>query len=531
MARNNSVKFGFIARSNNWTSLRLFNIYRIGLASIFFSQSYIPSSPLLNIYSLPLFAWTSFGYLLLAVLITLASWIDRRNFQLQVSIQLYIDIIAIILLMHACGGISSGIGMLLIISIAVASLLGKYPLAILFASIATVGLLGEFIYSDNYTFYSGTSTQVGLLGVALFATALITQSLTQRIRSSEVLIQQQKLDVANLSALNTEILQNMHSGVLALDSQDQVRHINDIAKNLLQSRLSNYDNHIKTPFAVDSILPDVYQALLDWRASPPISSQFPTYIKGARDIQISFHKLQTASHQGTLVFLDDVSGLKLKMQQSKLASLGQLTANIAHEIRNPLAAISHAGQLLAENQDLPATEKRLTEIIQQHSNRINAIIEDILQISKGRIASEDHIKLNDWMPRFIDNFCLSGEAHTEYFDLDMESDNLSMVFDSGHLNRIMTNLCSNALTHSHTEQPISLKIYQNDEKSTTIEVADHGEGIDAKELDRVFEPFYTTSHKGTGLGLYIVNQLCELNNATITVANNEYGGASFIIEK
>lgn len=531
MNQNSSVKFGFKTRSSNWTSLRLFNIYRIGLASIFFSQSYIPSSPLLKIYNLPLFAWVSFGYLLLAVLMTLASWIERRNFQLQVSIQVYIDIIAIILLMHACGGISSGIGMLLIISIAVTSLLGKFPLAILFASIATVGLLAEFIYSNNYTFYSGNSTQVGLLGTALLATALITQNLSQRIRSSEALIQKQKLDVANLSALNTEILQNMHSGVLALDSLDQVRHINDTAKNMLQSRLNNYNNSINTPFDVRSILPDINQSLLDWRNSPRVSSQFLTYIKGARDIQISFHKLQSASHQGTLIFLDDVSKLKHQMQQSKLASLGQLTANIAHEIRNPLAAISHASQLLGENENLPATEKRLSEIIQQHSNRINAIIEDIMHMSKGRIASRDQIELKDWMSRFIEVFCLSGETGKDCFDLRMEPDNLTIVFDSGHLNRIMTNLCTNALTHSHAEQPITLKIYQDEEKSTSIEVADHGEGIETTELDKIFEPFYTTSHKGTGLGLYIVSQLCELNDASINVSNNEYSGASFILKK
>nr|MDJ0832815.1 hypothetical protein [Gammaproteobacteria bacterium] len=212
--------FGLQPRSQNWTSLRLLNIYRVTVAAIFFAQSFLQESPLINIQKLTLFAWTSLAYLLLAIIITLSTWIDRRNFQFQVSVQVYIDIIAIILIMHACGGISSGIGMLLVIAITVAGLLGRQSLAVVFASIASVGLLGEFLFSTAYTTYSGTSTQVGLLGAALFATALVTQTLTQRIRRNEAVIMQQKLDVANLSALNAEILQNMQSGVIALDNKN-----------------------------------------------------------------------------------------------------------------------------------------------------------------------------------------------------------------------------------------------------------------------------------------------------------------------
>lgn len=531
MTASNEVRFGFKPRSDNWTSLRLLNIYRIGVASIFFSQSFLQSSPLLNIYNLPLYAWTSFGYLLMSLLITMSSWIDRRNFNLQVTIQTYIDIIAIILIMHACGGISSGLGMLLIISIAVSGLLGKDSLATIFASLATVGLLGEYAYSATYTFYSGTSTQVGLLGAALFATALVTQTLTQRIRSNEAVIQQQKLDVANLSALNSEILQNMQSGVMALDSQDQVRHMNDVARHMLDQHLSNFDSNRELPIDASLYIPEIYQELIEWRSSPLLSSRFLKSAASNFDLQISFHNLQSRSHQGILVFLDDVSKLKHQMQQSKLASLGQLTANIAHEIRNPLAAISHAAQLLAENDELPLAEKRMTEIIQQHSNRINEIIEDIMQISRGRVASQDQILLDQWMKKFIENYSLDGDQSRQRIEMDIEVEDTKLIFDAGHLNRIMTNLCNNALTHSQTDTPVQIHIYKEKPHVTCIEVADQGEGINVEELDKIFEPFYTTSHKGTGLGLYIVSQLCELNDATISVIRNTSGGASFIICK
>ena len=525
------IKFGFQPRSKNWTSLRLLNVYRIGIAAIFFSQSFIQDSPLLNIYNLPLYAWSSFAYLVLSVVMTIAAWIERRNFQVQVSIQTYIDIIAIILVMHACGGISSGLGMLLIITIAVSGLLGKDSLATIFASLASVGLLTEFFVSTHYTAYSGTSTQVGLLGASLFATALVTQTLMQRIRSSEAVIQQQQLDVANLSALNAEIIQNMQSGVIALDSSDQVRHINDTAKAMLQSGVIHYDDDPTLPFATQTVLPEIHKALERWRQKPQIFTTLLSSSKGSQDIQVSFRDLRSKSHQGTLIFLDDVSTLKHQMQQSKLASLGHLTANIAHEIRNPLGAISHAAQLLAENKDLPSTENRLTEIIFQHSSRINEIIDDIMQLSRGRVASQDKIELQSWLENFIETYCLGNNSSADCFQLEVPEETLSIIFDTGHLERILTNLCNNAKIHGNAELPIYIKINIDDNKMISIEVADQGKGLKNEELDQIFEPFYTTSHKGSGLGLYIVSQLCELNDASIDVLNNEFNGTSFIIKK
>jgi two-component system, NtrC family, sensor histidine kinase PilS len=526
MSDKSHVQFGFKKRSSNWTSLRLLNIFRIGVAAIFFAQSFLSSSPLIYIQDLSLYAWTSFAYLLLSLVMTLAAWIERRNFQLQVTLQTYIDIIAIVLLMHACGGISSGLGTLLIITIAISGLLGKHSLATIFASLASVLLLTEYIYSSFYVSSGSSSTQVGLLGAALFATALVTQTLTKRISSSEAVIKQQKLDVANLAALNSEILQNMQSGVIALDSLDQVRHINDIARNMLK-----ITDDLEIPFKTQKHLPLIYQALKRWRDDVSESRILLPSEIGDDNIQVYFQDMHSTSHKGTLIFLDDVSKIKHQMQQSKLASLGQLTANIAHEIRNPLAAISHAAQLMAENEDLPDMEKRLTQIVGQHSERINAIIEDIMQISRGRIASQDKILLNDWILHFIDAFCLSGEAEKGCFDLQIENEHIEVVFDSGHLNRILTNLCSNAKSHSNSDSPITIRVSLDERQVTHIEVADQGKGISNEQMDKIFEPFYTTSSKGSGLGLYIVSQLCELNNAQIKVSRNGYGGTSFIISK
>jgi two-component system sensor histidine kinase PilS (NtrC family) len=526
-SNNFSSNPGYKPRSSNWTSLRLLNVYRLGLSAIFFSQSFLIHSPLLEIVNHRLYSWVSLAFLVLSLVWMLAARIERRGFQHQVALQIYGDTILIILLMHACGGISSGIGMLLIISIAVIGFLGEQTLAIIFASLASLGLLAEHIYSSvHVTSYSGTSTQVGILGITLFATAIVTNKLTLRIRSSEQLVQQRERDVALLSALNQEIIENLQAGVIVLARSNQVRHINNAALKMLNITANN-------SLSLDRDQPLILAALESWRQSPHRDTPFLPSETGIDYLQISFRQLQGQGHESTLIFINDVSSIRHSMQQAKLASLGHLTASIAHEIRNPLGAISYAAQLLSENSDLSNEDHRMTEIIHQHSDRINHIIEDILQISRGNLSKNDKINLTQWLPKFVEDYCLSEHATPDRFDLDLsliDRQNISVRFDSGHLSQILTNLCNNAQVHGQNGKPIHIKVCAHQNHSLTIEIADEGPGIDSKNLDKIFEPFYTTNHKGSGLGLYIVNQLCELNDASISVKQNIYNGTSFTIQ-
>ncbi|MFT5598546.1 MAG: two-component system sensor histidine kinase PilS (NtrC family) [Urechidicola sp.] len=511
----------FTPRSTNWTSIRLLNVYRLGLAAIFFSQSFVDQSPLLNIVNLALFSWVSLAFLILSLIWILATKIERRGFEQQVSLQIYSDTFLIILIMHACGGISSGLGMLLIISMAVTSLLGKQSLGLIFASLASLGLLAEYIYSLSYiSDYSGNSTQVGILGATLFATAIVTHKLTLRLRTSERLVKQKERDVAQLFALNQEIIENLQAGVIVLTTNRLVRHINNTARQMLHMTPDS-------PISLEDSQPKILTALDQWQESTEQDIPFLPSQTGLDNLQISFRLLKSSGQENTLIFLNDVSSIKTSMQQAKLVSLGQLTASIAHEIRNPLSAISHAAELLAENKELPKAEKRMTEIIYQHTDRINHIIEDILKISRGTPTTMEAIDLKRWIPEFIEAFCLNGESNADCFSLDISIDDSIISFDNGHLKQVMTNLCDNARTHGNSEKPTHINVYRNQSQAINIEIADRGPGMDQSSLDKIFEPFYTTSHQGSGLGLYIVNQLCELNSATIIVRKNNYGGTSF----
>ena len=172
----------------------------------------------------------------------------------------------------------------------------------------------------------------------------------------------------------------------------------------------------------------------------------------------------------------------------------------------------------------------MIEIINQHTLRINHIIEDILKISRGSPTAQDSIDLASWLPKFIDDYCQSGFAEPGYFELEIELDMPGIQFDPGHLTQILTNLCTNARLHGNAEKSVKIKVYANQNYQLCLEVADQGPGIEADNLDKIFEPFYTTSHQGSGLGLYIVSQLCELNNATISASINRYNGSSLILQ-
>ena len=218
------------------------------------------------------------------------------------------------------------------------------------------------------------------------------------------------------------------------------------------------------------------------------------------------------------------------MQQAKLASLGHLTASIAHEIRNPLGAISYAAELLSESDEFGDGDQRMIEIINQHTLRINNIIEDILKISRSGPTVKEPIDLRTWLPNFIDRFCQSGLAQPDSFELEIEIENPRLQFDSGHLAQILTNLCTNACVHGDQDKPVIIRVFSTLAYPLCIEIADQGPGIESEILDKIFEPFYTTSHQGSGLGLYIVGQLCELNNAFISAQVNQYNGTSFILQ-
>ena len=275
----------------------------------------------------------------------------------------------------------------------------------------------------------------------------------------------------------------------------------------------------------------------DWRSDSEASSHMDlTVDTGDQSSQIKAHLAplgRVEERSGpVLVFLEDAGLMNARVQQSKLASLGRLSASIAHEIRNPVGAMSHAGQLLAESESLSEDDLRLTEIIRTNSERVSHIIDNVLQLSRRESTRPEFFELGPWLGDFAQEFSRTLELQEGELAVAGSEPGVNIRMDPSHLRQVMWNLCDNAVKYASETGGILVELYVGRTGRTGqpyLEVQDRGHGVDQATADKIFEPFFTARSGGTGLGLYISRELCELNRATLTYRDRETGGSIFRI--
>lgn len=505
--------------------LRLTHLYRllIGVVLVALASSNLDQE-LLNLQSLPLFRFGSWVYLIGGLLFTLSLRQPQRL--LPVFSMALADVVLLSWLFYAAGGMPSGIGNLMIVSVAIANILLRGRIGLLIAAVAAIALIFlTFYLSLRQPDVSSQYLQAGLLGILSFAVALFVQNLTSRLQKTESIAAQRATDVANLEALNTRILQRMRTGILLLDAQQRILLCNPSATHFLGPRTSPGET-------LAGCLPELQQRLHQWQQNPTLLPQSLQPTPGGPSLQPSFVELPYGNQLNTLVFLDDISQIAQQAQQLKLASLGRLTAGIAHEIRNPLGAISHAAQLLLESDELLAPDRRLAQIIQDQSRRMNLVIENVLQLSRRRPAEPRLLDLGAWLHDYAEEFRGSASPDQTIHLLAGDPDLHSRI-DPDQLHQVLTNLVQNGLRYSRQNNPqaqLWIKLFIDpDSDLPVLEVHDDGPGVAPDRLDRIFEPFYTTETKGTGLGLYISRELCESNQARLDYRPSEHGGSCFRI--
>ena len=224
--------------------------------------------------------------------------------------------------------------------------------------------------------------------------------------------------------------------------------------------------------------------------------------------------------------------MNARVQQSKLASLGRLSASIAHEIRNPVGAMSHAGQLLAESAGMSKDDLRLTDIIRTHAERVSNIIENVLQLSRRESSKAERFALKPWLQDFAIEFSRTLELQEGELTITDVSEDLEVRMDPSHLRQVLWNLCDNAVKYASETGGILVELQAGRMQRTNrpfLEILDQGHGIDPAIIDKIFEPFFTDRSGGTGLGLYISRELCELNRATLVFQPRTPGGSIFRI--
>ena len=510
--------------SLTWRPLRFLTLYRLTLAGLLTTLFFLlPSSQSLGAQSPWLFAITCVAYLGFSLVAGFAARLRRPRYGVQVFVQVLVDIVAIVLLMHAGGGVQSGLGILLILTVAVGGLLLPGQMAYFFAAVATLAILGEF----SFTLLEGQSsngedfTRAGLLGAVLFTTAVIAHLLAKRIRETEALAEQRGVDLANLSRLNEHVIQRLQSGILVVDEYAQVRLMNDTAWVMLQAPRELAGGQLQR------LSPRLALQLQSWRLNTNAVPEIFTPEQSQANLVPRFTALGKTRHGATLIFLEDTTALAQQAQQMKLAALGRLTASIAHEIRNPLGAISHAGQLLAESTHLDSGEQRLTEIIRTQSQRVNSIIEDILQLSRRGEAHPKDLQLASWLQDYVDDMMRTQNLTPDQLRLNIQHTDINLQFDPGHLQQIVWNLTHNALQHGGDQ--VELRLGLTAARLPCLDVLDRGPGVATEAESHIFEPFFTTANSGTGLGLYLSRELCELNRARLTYEPRAGGGSRFRI--
>ncbi|MDH3416956.1 MAG: ATP-binding protein, partial [Gammaproteobacteria bacterium] len=371
----------------------------------------------------------------------------------------------------------------------------------------------------------------GILSAIIFAMALAARPLGKHIQASEALARQRGVDLRNLSELNGYIVQHLRESIIVIDAENRIRLSNASAAQLLGA--SQLESGVPLVRAFEPLA----NYILDWRSDAGLSAhpEF-TVAKAGHSLRLTAH-LAPLGKDGdrdgpVLVFLEDASLMNARVQQSKLASLGRLSASIAHEIRNPVGAMSHAAQLLAESAAIKDEDKRLTEIIQSHSDRVSHIIDNVLQLSRRETNRPERFDLKIWLDDFAQEFSRTLELQEGELSVAEISGQLEVRMDTGHLRQVLWNLCDNAVKYASETGGILVELQAGRMQSQGrpyVEVLDHGLGVDAATADKMFEPFYTERSGGTGLGLYISRELCELNRATLLYLDRPGGGSIFRI--
>ena len=504
-----------------WRSLHYFNLYRLTLAGVFVAAQVLIGPTAFGGSNPTFFFAASIVYAAVAAMLSMSISLRWPRFKTQLATHICVDIVFIVLLMSASGGVRGGLGLLLVVSLATTGLIGQGKLAVFYASLASIAALFEQTYrtivlGDE----SSAFLQTGLLSMGFFATAVLAHYLAQRIVVSERVAVKRGVDLANLAQVNQLVIQDMQDGVLVVDAKGRVRQ-----RNLQVEKLLGLNSVSRRELNLNDYSPALTERLRRWKENPEVKFDPLRVLTTNRQLRTRFVSIDPDRSLGTVIFLEDLSVAQTQAQQLKLAALGRLTANIAHEIRNPLSAISHATELLQEEAGQNQTQIRLLEIIRDNGLRLDRMVEDVLQLNRSDHAQKEEIHLDQFLYNFADQFCQFEKIPRNAMSIELDGA-LTTCFDRNHLNQVLWNLCRNAWRHSKQGEA-SVRLYAAPAhllNTLQIDVIDDGAGVEPALQHQLFEPFFTTSPSGTGLGLFIAREVCEANGASLDYIEVAPGG-------
>ena len=504
--------------SANWTPGRIYNVYRIAIAIVLLGL-YHSDQQLLGKYMPRLFELTVFGYLALTLASSIIDYAEKLHKPSWAQpLALIIDMLVLGMVVHTNGGLEGGLAVLFLVTVAAGNILLRGRMGFLIAALATLTVMFEQFYFAIQTGEKNPFqlTEAGLLGIAFFMVSLIIQQIAGRLERSETIAARQKVAIERLEALNQQIVARMRTGVMVFDDHGRILQSNPSADSFFAATMAG------------ATLPDALgQRNQRWRQAPHLPQPTLRVSRQSPQLTTRFARLETEHETLTLVFLEDTARVAQEAQQLNLASLGRLSATLAHEIRNPLSAISHSTELLCDTaQD--DQDRHLLEIIRKHVKRVNGIISDVLDLSRRARSQAERFELAPALEELASGWYQRGVDRGRLVIVH-DDEELAIRFDRSQFIQIIDNLIGNAFHHGGERCRVSVAYGLHDRtRLPWITVSDNGPGVSEEAQTHLFEPFYTTSDRGNGLGLFVCRQLCQANQATLDFEDAQ-PGARFVL--
>jgi two-component system sensor histidine kinase PilS (NtrC family) len=450
----------------------------------------------------------------------------RADAHQLVRYALLADTVFLAVLLFALGGLNSGIGILLAFTSALAGMLLPLRFALFLAAVASLSMIAQAtLVSSALDLWVNGMLRAGLYGATAMVACLLSHRLAFWARDYQLIAEKQQVKIADLQEINQLIIRNMTTGVLAVDSNRRIMLMNEYAWFLLGSP------KVRELLLAD-LSPRLDRLLQKWLSGDSFEANPVLLETSQAQVAPAFAGMPGEEQPGALIFLNDESVISRRALELSANSLAKLSASIAHEIRNPLAALSHAAQLLDESPTITLNDMRLTNMILDQAKRMNGIVENILQLSRQERSRPEPVELNAFLKSLATEFKSSQSAKDLEFQLLIEVGKTFVVFDKSQLHQALWKLLDNTVQHASVKRPPRAELKMRKDVSAgycVITVQDNGPGIPKSHIEDIFEPFYTTRKEGSGLGLYVARQLCEANQGELTVDSSPGVGTAFHI--
>lgn len=479
-------------------------------------------------------------------------WLSRtRNIRRLCGLQIWIDLLLVTALIHYTGGIESVFAFVFIFPVLAAAMCVSRRSSFLVAgassllySVLTNVQLYELIQRTELWSGAGigidpayTIFQTFVNSVGFFLEALLGSNLAERLQEARREVEKQRIDIRNLRTLHREIVENIQSGIITLDLEGRIVSCNRSARQIigLGAREMHDKSWRDTPFREIKALEEFFSTL------PPSFSALSQEIEVRRDngdpipVEITFAPLTLpesvlAGLVGIFQDLTERKKTEARLRQAdRLAVVGQLAASLAHEIRNPLAAISGSIELMKEEE---VAQPQLLDIVLRETERLKLVTGQLLDFSRPTLDQQkpcNVVSLVEEAVPLLEKSCDS--AHPVTFSVRREAEQVMVAGNPDQLKQVLWNLGLNAIQAMPTGGTLTLTvrrhIFRHDQRWAAIELTDTGRGIPPEETERIFDPFYTTKPGGTGLGLTIAQRIIDHLGGRIEVSSRAGGGSTF----